>query len=162
MVYKTKKLYSWAEGWKPNMDANVVGSVVEEIESEHGEVTKEFLLEKSRPEESVTHGLFEWDDSKAAEKYRLEQSKRIINNLRVVYETKEEEKVAVKAFVNVSEVTHKSRYRNVGSVLQEDDSREIYLKRIRNELEAFIERNRHIEELADILIEEAEILKKGA
>lgn len=162
MVYKPKKLYSWADGWQPNMDANIVGGVVEEIEEEYGSVTKEILLEKSRPEDSATHSLFEWDDSKAAEKYRLDQSKHIINNLRITYEAGNNETVSVKAFVNVSELSDKARYRNVEVALMEEDTKEVYLKRIRNELEAFIQRNKHIEELADILIEEATRLKKGA
>ena len=162
MVYKPKKTYSWGDGYKPNMDANIVGSVVEEIEAEYGSVTKEILLEKSRPEDSATHSLFEWDDSKAAENYRLDCSRRIIGNLRVVYTKSDDEQVPIKAFVNVSEFTDKARYRNVEVVLLEEDARENYLKRIRKELESFIQRNKHIEELADILIEEATKLKKGA
>lgn len=162
MVYKPKNQYSWGDGWKPKMDANIVGGVVEKIEAEHGEVTKELLLEESRPEDSITHSLFEWDNNKAAEKYRLDQAKHTINALRVVWVTPENKEVPVKAFVNVSELTDKTKYRNVELALREEDSREAYLKRIRNELEAFIRRNRNIEELADILIEYGEELKKGA
>ena len=135
------------------MDANIVGGVVEKIEAEHGAVTKELLLEASRPEDSATHSIFEWDNDKAAEKYRLEQARQTISALRVVYETPEKEAISVKAFVNVSELSEKARYRNVEVALTEEDTREVYLKRIRNELEALINRNRNIEELGDILIE---------
>ena len=162
MVYKPKNQYSWGDGWSPNMDANIVGGVVEKIEAEHGAVTKELLLEESRPEDAATHSLFEWDNDKAAEQYRLEQARHTISALRVVYVTPEKEEIAVKAFINVSELTDKARYRNVEVALTEEDSREVYLKRIRNELEAFIRRNRNIEELGNILIEYGQRLKKGA
>ena len=72
MVYKPKQQYQWGDGWKPSVDANIVGGVVEQIEAENGRVTKEKFLDYSRPEDSPTHSIFEWDDSKAAEKYRLE------------------------------------------------------------------------------------------
>lgn len=162
MVYKPKNQYSWGEGWSPSLDANIVGGVVEKIEAEHGSVTKELLLEESRPVESATHSLFEWDNDKAAEQYRLEQARHTISALRVVYVTPEKEEVSVRAFVNVSELSDKARYRNVEVALSEEDSREAYLKRIRNELEAFIRRNKGIEELGSILIEYGQRLQKGA
>ena len=76
MVYKPKNNYSWGDGWSPNLDANIVGGVVEKIEAEHGAVTKELLLEESRPEDSATHSIFEWDNDKAAESWRLQQAKQ--------------------------------------------------------------------------------------
>lgn len=164
MVYKPKNKYSWGDGWHPKMDANVVGGVVEKIESEHGAVTKELLLEESRPEDSATHSMFEWDNDKAAEKWRLEQAKQTINALRVVYVKPDKEKVTVKAFVNVSDFSNKAVFRNVDIALRDEDMREIYLKRIRSELEAYIKRNQDFEELADLLIEYGNKLKlkKGA
>ena len=161
MVYKPKRNYEWGEGWSPKMDANIVGGVVEQIEDEYGSVTKERLLEVSRPNDSVTHSLFEWDDPKAAEMYRLDQAKHIIGALRVVYVNSDCEQVTVKAFVNVSELSDKAAYRNVEVVLQDEDSREIYLKRVQNELNAFVKRNKNIKELADMLETAAKELRKG-
>lgn len=159
MVYKPKNKYSWGDGWSPNLDANIVGGVVEKIEAEHGAVTKELLLEESRPEDSATHSIFEWDNDKAAESWRLQQAKATINALRIVYVSTEDEKVPVRAFVNVSELSNKAQYKSVSVAFQNVDEREAYLKRIRNELDAFVRRNQNIEELADILIEYANKLK---
>ena len=161
MVYQPKKNYQWSEGFQPKLDANVVGGVVEQIEDEYGEVTKERFLEKSRPEDSVTHCLFEWDDSKAAEKYRLHQARTTIGCLRVVYATRTNDEAPVKAFVNVSEFSDKASYRNVEVVLNDENTREAYLNRIQHELNAFIKRNQNVVELADMLIEAGENLKKG-
>ena len=161
MVFQPKRSYTWGEGFKPNADANVVGAVCERIENEEGSVTKESFLDASRPESSPTHNLFEWDDAKAAEAYRLDTSKHIISCLRVHYINSEEKEVPVKAFVNVSDLKEKAKYESVEVVLTNEDKRSVYLTRIKQELDNYIRRNSHIEELADILIEAGERLKAG-
>lgn len=42
------------------------------------------VVEAARPEEAVLHPAFEWDDSTAAEEYRLEQARRLIRAVQVV------------------------------------------------------------------------------
>lgn len=160
MVYQPKRKYSWGDGFKPKMDANIVGGVVERIEAENGNVTKEAFLDFSRPIESPTHELFEWDDNKAAEKYRLEQSRDTIGNLRVVYVSPTSEDIPVKAFVNISATGEKPSYESIEVALQDDNKRENILKRIQGELDSFVARNRHIEELADMLIATGTKLKR--
>lgn len=75
--------YSWKGGYSYGVSANVVGGVLNAIEKSKGEVTAKEFLEYSRPADSVTHSMFEWDDSVAAEKFRLYQSGRIINQLAI-------------------------------------------------------------------------------
>lgn len=159
MVYKPKQQYQWCEGYSYKTDANVVGGMIEHLEKKHGGVTRELFLEASRPEDSQTHNLFEWDDQKAAEKYRLYTAKSVIGALRVVMPMESGDKTPVRAFVNVSE--EKTVYENISSALSNERTREIYLNKIRAELDSFIQRNRHIEELAQILIESAEKLREG-
>ena len=153
MVYKPKNNYFWGEGFKPKVNANIVGAVVEKIEEKDGEVTKESFLEFSRPTKSPTHSLFEWDDSVAAEKYRLGQSKSIIGHLRVTYIDSNGEDAKVNAYVKVTPKGEHPTYQNIHIALQDEEKREVVLERIREELNRFIERNKHIEELAEILID---------
>lgn len=160
MVFQPKRSYSWNEnfgGFK--VDANVVGGICEQIAEKEGAVTKENFLEASRSEESPTHCLFEWNDEVAAEKYRLTQSKQIIGCLRVTYINPEKEEIPVRAFINTSDYSETPRYESVDVALRNEDKREVYLKRIRNELDAFVKRNANIDELADILIETGMRLK---
>lgn len=164
MVYKPKKKYEWVDthDYKPNVDANVVGGVFEHLEEEEGGVTRYNFLEFSRPEDSVTHSLFEWNDEVAAEKYRLRQSSSIIHSLRISYINQDREEVKVNAFVNTSAPKEKPKYESIEDALSDLGKREIILNRIKGELDAFIMRNKHIEELADILISAGEKLKEGA
>lgn len=159
MVFQPKRAYSWGEGFKPSVDANIVGAVYESIEEKNGSVTKENFLDASRPEDSPTHSLFEWDDTKAAELYRLDTSRNIIGCLRVTVESKDNENVQVRAYVNTAPLTEKAQYENIEVVMRNEDKREAYLNRIRQELNNFVRRNAHIEELADILIEAGQRLK---
>ena len=160
MVYQPKKKYEWWSQGTWAVDANVVGAVCEQLEEQNGQVTKEEFLEVSRPEDAPTHALFEWNDSIAAEKWRLDQSRRIINGLRIVYENKDKEEVKVSAFIQTSPTGTNTVYENIHEALRDVGKREIVLNRIRGELDAFINRNRNIEELADILEEAAERLRK--
>ena len=160
MVFQPKRTYSWNEnfgGFK--MDANIVGGVFEQIEDKEGSVTKENFLEASRPEESPTHSLFEWDDEKAAEAYRLSVSNKIIGSIHIKIVDDNNKEHSVRAFVNVSSPSEKAQYESVDLVLKDEDKRAVYLARIKQELDNYIRRNAHIEELADILIEAGQKLK---
>lgn len=72
------KKYSYREGYSYKVSAQVVGETFEKIIDSGVQLTAQSFLDESRPEESPTHALFEWDDSIAAEKYRLHQSKCVI------------------------------------------------------------------------------------
>lgn len=162
MVFQPKRSYSWNEnfgGFK--IDANIVGGVFEQIENETGEVTKERFLEASRPDDSPTHSMFEWDDEKAAEAYRLSMSGKIIGSIHIKYINDNNEECSVRAYVNTSPMKETAKYESVEVVLSDEDKRSVYLTRIKQELDNYIRRNSHIEELADILIEAGERLKAG-
>lgn len=160
MVYQPKRKYEWWDAMSRKVDANVVGGVVEQLEEKYGEATRERFLDASRPEDAPTHCLFEWDDSVAAEKWRLDQSRKIITNLRVVYLNNDKEERKVPAFINTNENRTKPTYESIEDALRDDNKKEIILNRLRGELDAFIVRNQHIEELADILEESAEKVRE--
>ena len=52
-----------------------------------------------------------------------------------------------------------AEYKNIVDALSEQEKRELILKRLRREVEALIERNKHIDELADILQDAVNQLK---
>lgn len=161
MVYKPKRTYTWNENFSPNIDPNVVGGVLEALEEKNGRVTADDFLEASRPEDSPTHSIFEWDDTKAAELWRHTQSRTTINALRVEYVSRSGEETKVSAFIKTSPVGSRTAYENIQTALSDTEKKQIVLDRIQAELDSFVIRNRHIEELADILeAKAAEIRRK--
>ena len=149
MVYQRRYTYGAVQYRVP---ADVVGGVLEGIEARDGAVTKEAFLEESRPEDAPTHRMFEWDDAKAAEKYRLVQSKNIINNLKVVIQKNDEEPMALKAFVNVSTGSQCSsgRYIRIERAVADEKSMGVLLRNALAELGAFRRKYQGVKQLQAI------------
>lgn len=151
MVFLSKT-YSWGSGVQYSVPADIVGQSLEAIEARDGNVTKEAFLEESRPEDAPTHSLFEWNDSVAAEKYRLEQSRKVINNLVVTVHTeKQEEPITAKALVNVEPEAHKhASFISITTAMSSTDTAEIVLRHALEELETFESKYRSLKELAHV------------
>lgn len=92
--------YSYRPGFSFKVPAQVVGETLSKI-AEDGEVTSQALLDASRDADAPTHGLFEWDDSVAANRYRLHQATCVINAVEVHIVTKSGNELSQAAFVNV-------------------------------------------------------------
>lgn len=78
--------YKAAQG-APYTDADVqkVVPTILALEREHGGAFRpKHVLEAARNPRSPLYGLFEWNDRKAAEKYRLVQARRLIKAVRYV------------------------------------------------------------------------------
>lgn len=147
MVYE--KAYAWKR--RLPVRADVIGQEFERIEAEEGAVTDRNFLEASRPEDAPGHKLFEWDDAKAAENYRLVQSRNIINNLTVTLTMPEsgKQKTTV-AFVNVNPVKNGGKYISVPVALANEDMRKTILSNALAELESFKRKYETLTELADL------------
>ena len=117
--------------------------VADEIGS--GQITPQEVLEKARDVNSELHKCFEWDDSIAAEKYRLQQARSIIINL--VYVPKKEEEQTVRCF----SLTSTARtYQPTQQFLVQEDEYQTLLKRALAELEAFKRKYHTLTELESV------------
>lgn len=152
MVYKWGK-YHYA------VDAETVGKYFEEIEKKYGELNRENVLESARSEDSPIHSLFEWNNTVAAEKYRLEQASLLIINLDVEVQSSENKPIICRAFMNVSESKNGS-FINIESAFKNQESKEIVLKRALQELQAFELKYRNLKELTAIF-EKFDEIKEG-
>jgi hypothetical protein len=74
------KLKSFAKGINPDLAVEELSR----IENLYGSLTPENILKAAEPEDSVLHPLFEWSNDRAAELYRLQQARTILNNIEVV------------------------------------------------------------------------------
>lgn len=143
MIYKC----SWRAG-HGNVSAEDAYKVMEGIEKRDGKVTAQTFLDESRPEESPTHGCFEWDDAIAAEKYRLDQAQHTILDL-VVTVVHDDKQTKVPAFVNVTSKGN-AEYVTTNVAYSHVESREIVLLNALRELEAFKRKYKNLTELAEV------------
>ncbi len=137
-------VYKWKPGSVHKVDAAVAGPVCEQLEQK-GNLSAKSLLEVSRPEDAPLHNEFEWDNEKAAEKYREEQARGIIRNLTVVIDNSE----PVRKFFNVS-VKSEKQYTRIETILETADMRASLLSQALSELENFRKKYSQLEELAEI------------
>lgn len=65
-----------------DVDARVIGPVLQEL-VEQGAITADGLVEAAKSTNSPLHSYFDWDDARAAKKYRLNTAHDIIRSVRV-------------------------------------------------------------------------------
>lgn len=75
---------------------------LEEIAQRRGILTPLVVLDEARNPEHPLHGRFEWDDTVAAEKYRLEQAHQLIRVARVSYVDNAGDSQSVRAYQPVA------------------------------------------------------------
>lgn len=157
------KQYAWRKHGMGTCSAQAAGEMIEMIEARDGFCSKQALLDESRPEDSPTHGAFEWDDTKAAEQFRLAQAGRIINNIcvKIISDDapKQEKRVA---FVNVTpEGTHtRAIYKSAEIAMTNKEEKDNVLKNALDELTAFKEKYRRLSELAAVFAAIDEVERK--
>lgn len=107
MMFMKDKMnkYEWRmKSFARGIDPDAVVAELERIENVYGSLTAENVLRASESEDALLHKLFEWDDSKAAEQYRMQQARNIINNveIRIIHDG-EPRQISVYEVVNVGE-----------------------------------------------------------
>ena len=130
------------------VDANDAHDELESIRMKTGRLDAENVVEESRPETAVLHPCFEWDDSVAAEKYRLQQANGIIRSIIVrqvpVGGGEKQEAIEVRAFVHIE----KENYQPLKIVLADKDLKRDMMRTALRELTSFEEKYRKLELVA--------------
>ncbi len=114
------------------------------------------VVEKAKDEQSELHKCFEWDDTIAAEKYRLHQARMLIANIVVEVEQAEGQTTELRLY--------QSNGRNNGyseSVLiaRDVDRYAELLERAKSELDSFRKRYESIAELEEVITAIEEVCK---
>lgn len=112
------------------------------------EATPANVLALAMDENTELHKCFEWDDSAAAQKYRLGQARDIIRSFVIVREDKKDE--PIRAF---QITTQTNVYQPTRLFLQQPDEYSELLKRAKAELAAFKQRYKMLSELEEIFNE---------
>lgn len=59
-------------------------AAITSLENRRGRLTPGQVVEAARPEDSILHGYFEWEDSIAAESWRRVQARELIKRVKIV------------------------------------------------------------------------------
>ncbi len=128
-------------------DAKRVGRELERIRKDNaGTITAELVVERARDRKSYLHGMFEWNDTKAAHQYRLELARRIVRHV-VVLGTGPD--TTTRAYHVVS-TNGKRSYRSTDDIMSDAELRRQLVDRALADYRAWEARYRHLKELAEI------------
>ena len=130
--------------WRiPNIYKTDAQKVADEIGNE--KITPEQVVEKAKDETSELHKCFEWNDSIAAEKYRITQARNILRML--VYAPQKEDEQPVRVY---HITTEKCTYQPTKHFVLQEDEYQSLLKRAMAELQAFKKKYHTLTELEAI------------
>jgi hypothetical protein len=122
------------------------------IYDERQRLTPEVVVDAARDEASPLHDRFEWDDQIAGEKYRLDQARRLIRSVRVVYREADEKESArtIRAFHAIRDEQGTS-YRPVEEVTESPLLTKLLLQSMELEWKQLMRRYGHFEEFLKLV-----------
>ena len=125
----------------------------EEIQDIGDEVKPEQVIKKAKNPKSELHKCFDWDDSSAANKYRLYQARLVINHLIVVTrEAGNDEREPVQFRVMMKNENSKdSSYKQTLVMIRDEDEYKKLLDQAYRELHSFKQKYQCLSELAEII-----------
>lgn len=129
------------------VSADIAGRICQELNESEGGLTPQKLVDVSRDINHPLHGEFEWDDSIAAEAYRVTQAKQLIRDITIVRD--EEEKKSDRGFVITPGGNHV--YVPLHDALNNQTWKENLLSAAKRDMIAFIAKYRRLQELANVI-----------
>jgi hypothetical protein len=156
--------YEFADGarFQPgaHLDPLAVGKHLELLRQQcKGELTPADVLADARHNNSPLHTYFEWDDSAAAEQYRLKQARGLIRAVVAIYVEPEKPASRVKAFVHIPEAAA-PHYRATHHAMSQKSTRDMVLRRAWEEFMAWKKRYQDLQEFADLFAAAEVVAKK--
>jgi hypothetical protein len=109
--------YNWKlKGLSKGVDPFAAAKELERLQNIHISLSPEIIVKAAQSKRSVLHLLFEWDDTKAAYNYRIQQARTLLNNIQVTVVTDGESRR-----IDVYEVTSfKDSYKAIDTFTNED------------------------------------------
>jgi inactivated superfamily I helicase len=136
------------------MNPEVVAALEDIRKKNAGILRPADVVEAARPVKSVLHRHFEWDDSKAAEQYRLEQARDLIQVCVTVIESPEDpdKLVAVRMYTSLPDFRKAERggYLRTEEVLEDAELREQAIKQAISEFQRWEEKYKNLEEFISV------------
>lgn len=134
--FKMENLYKDVDPYKVYDELQGLGDSVKPVD----------IVEAAKDENSELHKCFEWDDSEAARKYRLQQARILVMNLVIIESEHKEEPQQIR----VMYTSNKGGYKPTKLIVQQKDEYEALLERAKAELKAFKKKYSMLVELNEI------------
>ena len=102
----------------PHVSAQVVGTELARLEKRHkGKLQPHVIVTAATPPESKLHPCFEWNNTKAANKYRERQASEMLRKIVIKYEDAKDEVQHIRAFVNITSEDGEGYYCHTGRMV---------------------------------------------
>lgn len=136
--------YQWKIPGIIPVDAQKAGEELDRIYKAKGRLEPSDIVEESRSETAPLHPCFEWDDQKAANKYRESQAMLIVRSIVTVQESQKGPQ-QVRAFVHVEQ-----SYKPISVVVNSEKQIAELLETALSELRAFKRKYETLKELSPV------------
>lgn len=145
MKQKINVTYKVTEKYTPERIDKIL-----KIQSQKG-LTPENLINEAKDKNNPLHDLFDWDNNIAGDKWRLQQARVIINEVKVVIDEKEYyafENVSVKVNDNLE---HKREYMPIVTIMSNKELRQQIIRSALQQLAYWEKQNEKYTELMPII-----------
>ena len=116
-----------------------------------GELQPKAVVDAARDEKSILHSQFDWDDTTAAEKFRLHQARNLIRVVVSFVKDSDGGMVACRVFVSLTpDREDDTGYRVTTDVLSDPDQRAQLLADAKADMKRFASKYRQLVELAEV------------
>lgn len=137
---------TWRKGSRHKVDASDAASELRRIAGKFGGIQPGAVVDESRDESAPLHPEFEWRDPVAAEAYRREQARSLINDLVVV---ESEGCDAAPVFMHVpADIDRPAAYQQAQVVLSNKQLTKAMLAEAVAQFEALLRRYERLKQLA--------------
>jgi len=130
-------------------DPQLIFEELKDLGEDVGEFKPEQIVERARDERTELHKCFDWNDTRAAEKWRLHQAVQLTSNL--VFKREVKEDGSVPPPIRIINRTESGSYAMPEKVFRVQNEYEKLLSRALAELHAFKVKYAALQELDEIL-----------
>ena len=128
-----EELETEVEEIKKRTKPGVIVKTLRELETEKGMLTPYDVVNAARDEKSPLHNSFDWDDSRAGEKYRLMQARIMLATVKVEF-TGEKRQLYYNAVVKVNNIPTRG-YFPIEQVMSDEELHKQVLRQAIQEIE---------------------------
>ena len=144
-------IYEWGKR-RFSVPAQEVGEAIDYLRNANGGVCPpSALVEEARPKASPLHPLFTWDNKTAAESWRRQEARQVINAVVMIDERTEEVRPAFLHITLTEDDELREGYAPFDVVLSDEDSRRQVIDEALRYLNGFKRRFAHLSEFRPVL-----------